>query len=65
MAFAYGIRVAWAAKDDYFDDGSAVLYGGAIGLLLGAIWPATLTGHLIGWMGLKAREKWLEEKELN
>lgn len=63
VAFAYGIRLTWLAKDDGVDDFDAVRLGGAAGLLLGAIWPATLVGHLIGWLGLKARQKWLDEQE--
>lgn len=66
MAFAYGIRFTWLAKNDEdWSDQEAIFLGGAAGLALGAIWPATLAGHLIGWLGLKAREKWLEEQDAN
>lgn len=65
VAFAYGIRITWGAKNDSLEDLEAICMGGGLGLLLGAIWPATLVGHLIGWLGLKARQKWLEEQESN
>lgn len=64
VAFAYGIRIAWSEKDKGASDSEAICEGGFFGLLLGAFWPLALMGHLIGWMGLKAREKWLEDQEL-
>ncbi len=61
VGFCYGVNRAWSVKDDGAEDLDAIFFGGAYFLATAILWPLVLPAHLVGFIGVKAYEKWTSE----